>query len=96
MLFTYHALDKDGHEREGTVEALSMDIAVSTLQKRNLIVSSISPVVKKGLLAMDLSFLKHVSNKEVVILSRQIATLFEAQVSALRVFRLLADRKSVV
>jgi hypothetical protein len=27
MLFTYHALDKDGHEREGTVEALSMDVA---------------------------------------------------------------------
>jgi len=32
-----------------------------------------------------------VSNKDVVILSRQIATLFEAQVSALRVFRLLAS-----
>jgi type IV pilus assembly protein PilC len=39
---------------------------------------------------MDLPFFKPVSNKEVVILSRQIATLFEAQVSALRVFRLLA------
>jgi type IV pilus assembly protein PilC len=31
-----------------------------------------------------------VSNKEVVVLSRQLATLFQAQVSALRVFRLLA------
>jgi type IV pilus assembly protein PilC len=90
MLFSYHALDKDGHEREGTVEALSMDVAVSTLQRRDLIVSSIEPAIKKVGLQMELTFLKHVSNKEIVILSRQIATLFQAQVSALRIFRLLA------
>ena len=91
MLFTYRALDADGHEREGTVEALSMDVAVSTLQRRSLIVSSITPANPKSALSVEISFLKHVSNKEVVILSRQIATLFEAQVSALRVFRLLAS-----
>ena len=67
-----------------------MDVAVSTLQRRNLIVSSIEPMGKKGPLKVELSFLKSVSNKDIVILSRQIATLFEAQVSALRVFRLLA------
>jgi type IV pilus assembly protein PilC len=90
MLFSYHALDKDGHEREGTIEALSMDVAVSTLQRRNLIVSSIEPAAKTSILSMDIGLFKRVSNKEIVILSRQIATLFEAQVSALRVFRLLA------
>lgn len=90
MLFVYHALDTAGHEREGTVEALSMDAAVSTLQRRNLIVSSIAPAEKKSILSTDLAFLKRVSNKEIVILSRQIATLFEAQVSALRIFRLIA------
>jgi len=90
MLFAYRALDTDGHEREGTVEALSMDVAVSTLQRRNLIVSSIAPANQKSMLQMEIPFFKSVSNKEIVILSRQIATLFEAQVSALRVFRLLA------
>lgn len=90
MLFSYHALDKDGHERAGTVEALSVDVAVSTLQRRGLIVSSIEPVTKKSALNIEIGFFKKVSNKEVVILSRQIATLFEAQVSALRIFRLLA------
>jgi type IV pilus assembly protein PilC len=90
MLFTYRALDRDGHEREGTVEALSMDVAVATLQRRTLIVSSIQPSVQKSLLTKEFGIFKHVSNKDVVILSRQIATLFEAQVSALRVFRLLA------
>jgi len=91
MLFSYQALDRDGHEKQGTIEALSMDVAVSTLQRRNLIVSSIEPLNKKSLLSVELGMFKRVSNKDVVILSRQIATLFEAQVSALRVFRLLAS-----
>lgn len=90
MLFSYHALDGEGHERAGTVEALSVDGAVSTLQRRGLIVSSIEPIQKKTGLSVEINFLKRVSNKEVVILSRQIATLFEAQVSALHIFRLLA------
>ncbi|MEK7099869.1 MAG: type II secretion system F family protein [Patescibacteria group bacterium] len=67
-----------------------MDSAVGTLQRRNLIVSSIEPITKKSPLEIEFAFFKAVSNKEIVILSRQIATLFEAQVSALRVFRLLA------
>ena len=91
MLFKYRALDTDGHEREGTVEALSMDVAVSTLQRRGLVVSSIEPEAKKSILNIDLAIFSSVSNKEIVILSRQVATLFEAQVSALRIFRLLAS-----
>jgi type IV pilus assembly protein PilC len=91
MLFSYKALDQDGHEREGTVESLSLDAAVSTLQRRSLIVSLIQPAAKKSILEMDFSLFSQVSNKEVVILSRQIATLFQAQVSALRIFRLLAS-----
>ena len=90
MLFNYRALDQDGHERAGTIEALSMDVAVATLQRRNLVVSSITPQKTDSIFSMELGIFKTVSNKEVVILSRQIATLFEAQVSALRIFRLLA------
>lgn len=91
MLFNYKALDTDGHEKEGSVEALSMDVAVSTLQRRGLVVSSIEPVAKKSIFAVDIAFFNSVSNKEIVILSRQVATLFQAQVSALRIFRLLAS-----
>ncbi|HQT82541.1 MAG: hypothetical protein B7W98_01600 [Parcubacteria group bacterium 20-58-5] len=91
MLFSYHAIDKDGHEREGTIEAPSKEVAVSALQRRSLIISAIESSEKRSLLEMNFTFLGRVSNKDVVILSRQIATLFEAQVSALRVFRLLAS-----
>ena len=90
MLFTYHAIDQDGHEREGTIEAPSRDIAISALQRRNLIISSIGSTEKSSWLSFELPFMNRVSNKEIVILSRQVATLFEAQVSALRVYRLLA------
>lgn len=91
MLFKYHAIDQDGHERDGTIEAPSKEVAVSALQRRNLIISSIESAEKHSLLDLNLSFFNRVSNKDIVILSRQIATLFEAQVSALRVFRLLAS-----
>ena len=91
MLFNYHAIDQDGHERDGTIEAPSQEVAVMALQRRNLIISAIESAEKKSVLEMDLPFFRRIPNKDVVILSRQIATLFEAQVSALRVFRLLAS-----
>lgn len=98
MLFRYHAIDQDGHEREGTIEALSQEVAVSALQRRNLIISSIEAADKLSVLEIQIPFINRISHKEIVILSRQIATLFEAQVSALRIFRLLAtegDNKSL-
>ncbi len=90
MLFKYRAIDQDSHEREGTIEAPSQEVAIAALQRRNLIISSIQSNEEKGLLEMEIPLFNRVSNKEIVILSRQIATLFEAQVSALRIFRLLA------
>ncbi len=91
MLFKYHAIDQDGHERDGTIEAPSQEVAVSALQRRSLIVSVIESADKKSIFKIDITFFNRISNKDVVILSRQIATLFEAQVSTLRIFRLLAS-----
>ena len=99
MLFKYHAIDQDGQERDGTIEAPSQEVAISALQRRNLIISAIDSAEKRSLFDVDIALFNRVSNKEIVILSRQIATLFEAQVSALRVFRLLAaevDNKYLV
>lgn len=90
MLFKYHAIDQDGHERDGTIEAPSQEVAVSALQRRNLIISRIESAEERSPFDFNLPFFGRISNKDIVILSRQIATLFEAQVSALRVFRLLA------
>ncbi|MDO8430657.1 MAG: type II secretion system F family protein [Candidatus Taylorbacteria bacterium] len=90
MLFNYQSIDQTGAPKNGSIDAVNVDIAISSLQRRGLVITSIEEAdKKKGLLGMNLSWFDRVSNKDVVILSRQLATLFEAQVSALRVFRLL-------
>src|SRR4051794_18549063 len=90
MLFDYKAIDKSGQTKQGVIDAISMDVAISSLQKRDLIISSINPQDAEISIFKKIPFFNKVSNKEVVILSRQLATLFEAQVSALRVFKLMA------
>ncbi len=90
MLFSYKAIDQTNVKREGIVEAGNIDAAIATVQKRGYTVISIDPVEEKQqLLNFKITWFQRISNKEVVILSRQLATLFDAQVSALRIFRLL-------
>src|SRR3989338_7283518 len=91
MLFSYKVLTKSGEEREGEIEAVNEDIAISSLQRRGLIVVFVQAKNKKSFFDIEIAFLSQVSQKEVVLLSRQISTLFEAQVSALKAFRLLAS-----
>ncbi len=90
MIFAYKTIDQDGKKAEGTLEAFSMDAAIISLQRKGLVVSSIKPKEEDdGDILKKIPFLNKVSNKDVVILSRQLSTLFEAQVSALRVFKLI-------
>jgi type IV pilus assembly protein PilC len=89
MLFKYKAIDGEGVNKEGEIDAPSRDVAISGLQRRGLVVISINEEGEKKSL-LDFSFFEKVKPKDVVILSRQIATLFEAQVSALKAFTMLA------
>ena len=90
MLFTYKALDSGGRPMNGSIDALNMEVAITALQRRGFSIGSIVPASRESFFKRDISFWKRVSSKDIVILSRQISTLFEAQVSALRIFRLLA------
>ena len=92
MIFSYKAIDQDNASREGTVEAANIDAAISTVQKRGYTVISIDPLEEKtAIYNLEIDWFQRVSNKDIVILSRQLATLFDAQVSALRIFRLLGS-----
>jgi type IV pilus assembly protein PilC len=89
MLFKYKAIDDKGTNKEGEIDAPTRDIAIGGLQRRGLIVISIKEESgKKSIL--DISFFDRVKPKDVVVFSRQIATLFDAQVSALKAFTMLA------
>lgn len=90
MLFNYQVLDQRGEKTAGSIEAISVDVAISSLQRRGFTIVSVAPADSESLFKKKLNFFGRIRNKDIVLLSRQLATLFQAQVSALRVFRLLA------
>jgi type IV pilus assembly protein PilC len=92
MLFNYKAVDSKGSEQNGSIDALNVDVAINSLQHRGLVIKEIHSQEDGGsILNKQLAIFNRVSNKDIVVVSRQLATLFEAQVSALRVFRLIAN-----
>lgn len=91
MLFNYEVVDQSGKTSPGSIDAINIDVAISSLQRRGFTISSIKPAEEgSNIFKKEFNLFEPISHKDIVILSRQIATLFEAQVSALRVFRLLS------
>jgi type IV pilus assembly protein PilC len=92
MLFNYVALDQAGTRQTGSIDAISRDVAIASLQRRGLTISSVEEAPsEEGKFSLHMTLFESVATKDIVLLSREIATLFEAQVSALRIFRLLAS-----
>lgn len=89
MIFLYKTINKNGEREEGKIDAINMDVAIISLQRRGLVVAEIKPEEEDNDIFKKIPFFNRVSNKDVVILSRQLATLFEAQVSALKIFKLV-------
>ncbi len=91
MLFKYKIIDTEGKEQTGQIEAQDSNQAVSSLQKRGFIVISVVAETEKTFLQKNLPFFDRIPMKDVVIMSRQTAALFDAQVSAVKVFNLLSE-----
>ncbi len=89
-LFKYKAIAQNGIQKEGTIDAVNMELAISAIQRRGLTLLEINPVDKKDFLHFEINLFSGVKVKDIVVLSRQITTLFEAQISALNAFKLLA------
>ena len=77
----------------GTVDTVTLGSAMNAIQRRGLVIISVNPInEKKGnLFSSNFTIFERVKTKDVVLLSKQLSTLFAAQVSALKVFRLLAN-----
>ena len=89
MIFNYKVINQEGKESSGVIDSPNKDAAVAGLQRRGFVVVSIAEQKEGGL--MNLSFGGgSVKEKDVVIVSRQLSTLFEAGVSALKAFRILS------
>lgn len=92
MNFRYEAKTPEGDSKEGTVDAPNIDLAVTALQRNNLIVISITPEeVHAPILQKFMHFFERVGMRDVVIVSRQLSTLFEARVPVVDSFKILVS-----
>lgn len=91
-LFRYQARTPAGEAKSGIVEAPNLELAVSALQRRSLIIISLEPG-EENLPWYKKEFFHFggVKLKDIVILSRQMATLFQAKVPVVDSLKVLAQ-----
>ncbi len=89
MLFKYKIITTENQVKHGEIEAGNQELAISALQRRGFIVVEV--IAQKGSnIDMVMKRFFTIPLKELVMMSRQLSTLFEAQVSAVKAFGLLA------
>lgn len=91
MLFNYTVITPEGSQSKGQIDAQNQEVAISSLQRRGFVVVTVTPDIQKNFLQKNISVFDRVPAKDVVIMSRQISVLFEAQVSAVKAFTLLSE-----
>ncbi|MBI4118788.1 MAG: type II secretion system F family protein [Parcubacteria group bacterium] len=94
MKFNYQARTAGGVVQTGTVEAPTKDTAIETLHRYGLIILEIAEE-KKGFglsLGSELPFFNKVKSQDIVVFSRQLAVLFDAQVPLVQALRTLAEQ----
>ncbi|MEK7162328.1 MAG: type II secretion system F family protein [Patescibacteria group bacterium] len=90
-LYSYQARTPEGEVRAGTIEAPSLDLAVSALQRRSFVIVSLTPAEEKvPWYRREVWRLGGIKLKDIVILSRQLAILFEAKVPIIDSLKILA------
>jgi len=92
MKFNYQARTKKGEIQTGVVEAGSREAAIDTLQRHDLVVVFLEEISEVPFYTRSLKFLKKIKTKEIVIFYRQLAILFEANVSPLDSLKILAEQ----
>lgn len=86
-IFEYSARDKSGEIRKGVIEAGSQEGAVDTLHQADLVVISIQEKIKPFMERFQIG--GRIKQKDLVIFSRQLSTLFEAQVPVVQALKTL-------
>jgi len=78
--FRYKARTEEGEIKEGIVEAGSRENALDVLESHNLFVVSLLETSLIPVWLRDIKILNRVSQKDIVVFSRQLAMMFEANV----------------
>jgi type II secretory pathway component PulF len=88
MEFSYQARDPKGVLRTGTVEAATISTASDILQQHGLIIVKILPATKTDILE-NIAIFNRVPQKELVLFSRQMATLINAKIPIVQALKIL-------
>ena len=78
MLYEYTAATLEGEAKTGSIEAINVDVAINALQAKGLVITDIKSAKQSGSVLESLGQLKFfnkVKRKDVVILSRQLASV---------------------
>lgn len=92
MKFRYRAKNKTGELQVGFVEAGTKDMAVSILAGHDLYVLSIQEADGRGFADRIMSYFGRVKRKDLVIFTRQMATLLEARLPLTDVIKTLYEQ----
>ena len=92
MKYNYIARTKEGTLQTGIIEAASKEAAVDILQSHNLIIIGIELIAETPFWARGLGSLIGVSNRELVIFTRQLSILFEAMVPIIESLKTMVEQ----
>lgn len=92
MKYKYQAKTKDGETQVGFVEAGSKDSALTILTGHDLFVMSVVPAGAPGIIDRLNGFFNRVRRKDMVIFSRQLATLLEARLPLNNALKILHEQ----
>jgi len=90
MKFNYQARTKEGQIQKGIIEASSEEAALTILQKYGLYITFLELIKPAPIYAKQVNFFKRLSQKDVVVFSRQLAIMFRSQVPILEALAAIA------
>lgn len=92
MKFNYQARTREGQLRVGQVEALSYEAALDILQKYGYFITFLEEVRKKPLLVREVRFLQRISQRDLVLFTRQLSILLLSQTPPVEALHTLASQ----
>jgi type II secretory pathway component PulF len=90
--FSYLAKSQDGKSRQGFINAVNEDVALTGLQSKGLLVISLKNTNNQSLFKQDLEIFNQVSDRELVIFSRILATFLEVQIPLVEALSLIREQ----
>lgn len=94
MKYKYQARTKEGELQVGYIDAPSKDMAVNVLASHNLFILSMESAGQKNIFDRFSSYFGRVKRKDMVIFTRQLATLLEARLPLNTALKTLYEQTS--